>query len=105
MVPGQWSWQLNIPKHTLLALIKAPLYPQHIKPKNCQFKQFEITSAIGDYNRLPFDDASVDFIFQRDMNWGLSESAWLPLVAEFYRILKPGGWIELVEPVSYITCY
>lgn len=99
---GTWTMELatQFPKAQFIGIDKTSHFPKHIKPRNCQFEQFEITDSLGQDQKLPFEDNSVDFIFQRDMNWGLTESAWLPLVKEYFRILKPGGWIELVEPVS-----
>lgn len=98
---GTWTMETatRFPHAQFIGIDKKPLFPQYIKPRNCKFKLFEITDNIQQV-KLPFDDASVDFIFQRDLNWGLTEAAWLPLVMEYFRILKPGGWIELVEPVS-----
>ncbi|CAO3655008.1 unnamed protein product [Mucor hiemalis] len=97
---GTWTMELatQFPKAQFIGIDKTSQFPKHIKPRNCQFEQFEITDSLGQDQKLPFEDNSVDFIFQRDMNWGLTESAWLPLVKEYFRILKPGGWIELVEP-------
>lgn len=98
---GTWTMETatRFPHAQFIGIDKKPLFPQYIKPRNCKFKLFEITDNIQQV-KLPFDDASVDFIFQRDLNWGLTEATWLPLVTEYFRILKPGGWIELVEPVS-----
>lgn len=96
---GTWTMELatQFPHAKFIGIDKKFLFPRDIKPINCHFQLFNITS---NGIRLPFEDASIDFIFQRDMNWGLEETTWLPLVREYFRILKPGGWIELVEPVS-----
>lgn len=98
---GTWTMEIatQFPAATFIGLDKKPLFPRYIKPKNCQFLLCDITINNGKVN-LPYDDCSVDYIFQRDMNWGLTEAIWLPLMKEYYRILKPGGWIELVEPVN-----
>lgn len=103
---GTWTMETatQFPQAQFIGIDKKPLFPQHIKPKNCKFELFEITENISQVN-LPFADATVDFIFQRDLNWGLTEASWLPLVREYFRILKPGGWIEIVEPVSHFMCY
>lgn len=68
-------------------------YPKQVKPKNCHFRK---CNAVGD--QLPFPDNSIGFVFQRDLNWGLQASDWTRLIKEYHRVLKPGGWIELVEP-------
>ncbi|KAI8641814.1 S-adenosyl-L-methionine-dependent methyltransferase [Parasitella parasitica] len=94
---GTWTMEMatQFPHAHFIGIDRQPSFPHDIKPKNCHFKLFDISQSIV---KLPFMDHSVDYIFQRDLNWDLSESTWLPLVKEFFRILKPGGWIELVEP-------
>lgn len=96
---GIWTMEMatKFPQAHFIGIDKRPSFPIDIKPKNCHFKLFNINQSNV---KLPFMDQTVDYIFQRDLNWDLSESTWLPLVKEFFRILKPGGWIELVEPVS-----
>ncbi|KAI7866322.1 S-adenosyl-L-methionine-dependent methyltransferase [Spinellus fusiger] len=46
---------------------------------------------------LPFPDNSFDFIYQRDVATVVPAKHWPTLLAEFYRVLKPGGHLELVE--------
>lgn len=93
--PGAWTMEMatQFPKATFIGIDQTASFPQDIKPKNCHFRQFHITNGF-----LPFPDNSVDYIFQRDLNWGLTIDTWKVLVKEYMRILKPGGWIELVEP-------
>ncbi|CAO3654639.1 unnamed protein product [Mucor fragilis] len=94
---GTWTMEMatQFPHVHFIGVDKQAYFPHDIKPKNCHFKLFDINQSMV---KLPFLDQSVDYIFQRDLNWDLSEATWLPLVREFFRILKPGGWIELVEP-------
>ena len=96
---GTWTMEMatQFPHAHFIGVDKQASFPHDIKPKNCHFKLFDINQSTV---KLPFLDQSVDYIFQRDLNWDLSETTWLPLVREFFRVLKPGGWIELVEPVS-----
>lgn len=96
---GTWTMEMatQFPRAQFIGIDKQPSFPNDIKPKNCHFKMFDISQSSV---KLPFMDQTVDYIFQRDLNWDLSENTWLPLVKEFFRVLKPGGWIELVEPVS-----
>ncbi|KAI8881057.1 S-adenosyl-L-methionine-dependent methyltransferase [Backusella circina FSU 941] len=92
--PGTWTMEMasQFPKVTFIGVDFRDMSPHDIKPKNCHFQQHL------DIVKLPFGDNSVDYIFQRDMNWFLNAENWIPLIKEYFRILKPGGWIELVEP-------
>ncbi|OBZ88618.1 Demethylmenaquinone methyltransferase [Choanephora cucurbitarum] len=94
---GTWTMEMatRFPNATFIGLDKSSDFPRDIKPKNCYFERFYIDPT---EIRLPFKDQSVDYIFQRDLNCGLPRAAWLPLMDEYYRILKPGGWLELMEP-------
>lgn len=67
------------------------------KPHNCYFK------AHNALDRLPFEDDTFDFIHHRGMGLAYREEDWGRVMNELYRILKPGGWIELCE--SDVTIY
>ncbi|KAI9263021.1 S-adenosyl-L-methionine-dependent methyltransferase [Sporodiniella umbellata] len=90
---GTWTMEMAIqfPQTQFIGIDPYALFPQEIKPQNCRFL------ALDRY-QLPFADNSVDYIFQRDANWEIPRADWNTLLAEYYRVLKPGGWIELVEP-------
>lgn len=95
---GTWTMEMStaFPKSTFIGIDQSAFYPKDIKPRNCHFR------SCGSLVKplLPFPDNSIDFIYQRDMNWGLHAHTWQPLLNEYQRVLKPGGWIEFVEPVS-----
>ncbi|KAF7728640.1 hypothetical protein EC973_005677 [Apophysomyces ossiformis] len=95
--PGTWTMEMSteFPNSTFIGIDCQSVFPRDIKPKNCLFRTCDVTQL-----PLPFPDNSVDFIFQRDLNWHLLAYMWSPLVKEYLRILKPGGWLELMEPVS-----
>jgi ubiquinone/menaquinone biosynthesis C-methylase UbiE len=42
-------------------------------------------------------DNAFDFVYQRDMATIVAAGRWPTLIQEFARILKPGGWLQLVE--------
>lgn len=31
-------------------------------------------------------------------------SEWVPAVQELHRIVKPGGWVQLIEPDGELRC-
>ncbi|KAM3589162.1 hypothetical protein VKS41_000040 [Umbelopsis sp. WA50703] len=44
-------------------------------------------------------DSSIDFIYIRDMAYAItSNEQWISVIHEAYRVLCPGGWIEITEP-------
>src|SRR5579884_969432 len=59
--------------------------------ENVTFEVYDVTTG------LPFSDASVDYIHLSLANSFLLKSQWPPLLAECYRVLKPGGWLRSVE--------
>ncbi|KAI9361383.1 hypothetical protein BD770DRAFT_408543 [Pilaira anomala] len=96
--PGTWTMEMStaFPKSTFIGIDQSSFYPRDIKPRNCHFRS--CGSLVQHQLPLPFPDNSIDYIYQRDMNWGLTGQTWQPLLQEYQRILKPGGWIEFVEP-------
>ncbi|KAI8065247.1 S-adenosyl-L-methionine-dependent methyltransferase [Gongronella butleri] len=92
---GHWTMEMAtaFPNSTFIGIDQHIVYPKDIKPRNCHFRQADIRQF-----PLPFPNDSVDYIFQRDMNMSLHQDDWSMLIAEYHRILKPGGWIELMEP-------
>ncbi|KAI9310700.1 S-adenosyl-L-methionine-dependent methyltransferase, partial [Dichotomocladium elegans] len=46
---------------------------------------------------LSFAPNTFDFVYQRDVGTVLPLLYWQPLIADFYRILKPKGFVQLVE--------
>ncbi|CAG8494049.1 761_t:CDS:2 [Dentiscutata erythropus] len=47
---------------------------------------------------LPFEDNSFDFVRAQMLTFDIAESDWKNIVyKEFCRVLKPGGWLEMVE--------
>lgn len=71
--------------------IGSDLFPRH---SNIDLRQHNITT--------PFPDSwewngSFDVIHQRLLVWGLQLPQWSKVLSNLYTILKPGGYIQLVE--------
>lgn len=60
-----------------------------ITPDNCSFQLADTLKG------LPFEDGSIDFVFQRFQTLCFRINEWPRVVTELSRLVKPGGWIEL----------
>ncbi|CAO3592828.1 unnamed protein product [Absidia cylindrospora] len=69
----------------------ASMYPTAIKPSNAFFRQHDMLDG------LPFEDESFDYIFMRQMMTCLSKSQLIQLLTEIARVLKPNGYLEIVD--------
>ncbi|KAI8137619.1 S-adenosyl-L-methionine-dependent methyltransferase [Fennellomyces sp. T-0311] len=72
--------------------IRLPPEQSMASMKNLRFIRTDI------HDKWPLADVSVDFIFQRNMSLHVKREQWATLFQEMYRVLKPGGYLELVEP-------
>ncbi|CAG8513981.1 22558_t:CDS:2 [Dentiscutata erythropus] len=96
---GAGSWAFDIattyPLAKVVGLDISPHQPTMIKPKNFEF-------VIGDvHEKLPFDDNTFDFVFQRFLVFGLNKEKFPQVMNELVRVLKPGGFLELCEPSNF----
>ncbi|CAG8746145.1 7506_t:CDS:2, partial [Dentiscutata erythropus] len=69
----------------------SPNQPTQIKPNNFEFIKANVQE------RLPFDDDTFDFVFQRLLILGHTSEKWPKVIDELVRVLKPGGFLELCE--------
>lgn len=67
-----------------------------IRPRNCNFH------PDVPINRLPYWDDRFDFVYQRRQCVVLLTKEWERTLKELYRVLKPGGWVELLEPDLFL---
>ncbi len=49
---------------------------------------------------FPFEEGEFDFTHARFIAGFVPAAQWTPVVAEMLRVTRPGGYVELVEPVS-----
>ncbi|KAG0257698.1 hypothetical protein BG011_003808 [Mortierella polycephala] len=64
----------------------------NIRPRNCFFH------SDVPLNRLPFTNESFDFVYQRRQCVVLMSTEWQRAILELFRVLKQGGWVEILEP-------
>lgn len=79
------------PQSTFHGVDAYPVFPSEVKPANCHF----YLANVADH--LPFPDNYFDFIHQRLLLFGLTRNDWRRTIQELLRVLKPGGWLEIIE--------
>jgi ubiquinone/menaquinone biosynthesis C-methylase UbiE len=67
------------------------IYPISSPPTNCHFRVTDLQKG------LPFHDNTFDFVTQHDASFRYCQKDWDIVVPEMRRVLKPGGYIELLE--------
>lgn len=96
---GRWALEaaLEWPEANVIGLdivpppIDAGATEQDIRPPNYAFVPGNILE------RLPFADASFDYVHQRMLVGAIPSASWPAVIRELVRVTRPGGWIELVE--------
>lgn len=62
-----------------------------------------LTFAHGNFmQRLPFPDATFDFVRLSDLTLAVPRYAWGFILTEVHRVLKPSGWIELITDDFFV---
>ncbi|CAG8666510.1 24601_t:CDS:2 [Cetraspora pellucida] len=69
----------------------SPMFPTGIKPSNLTFHTANVLKG------LPFPDNHFDFVYMRFLIIAFTEEEWNTVIDELIRVVKPGGWIELME--------
>jgi SAM-dependent methyltransferase len=88
---GLWAYELCVefPGAQVVGLDLVPSKPG--APANYRGVRANVLQG------LPFSADGFDFVHQRLMFTGVPVKSWPALVSELVRIVRPGGWIELVE--------
>ncbi|CDH52598.1 methyltransferase type 11 [Lichtheimia corymbifera JMRC:FSU:9682] len=90
--PAAWTTEMakDYPNSTFYGVDIAPRCLT-TPPANCHFHTKNLVEE------KPFPDNHLDYIHQRLLVLGLLEANWDKVIAQHMQMLKPGGWIELVE--------
>ncbi|KAF0403871.1 S-adenosyl-L-methionine-dependent methyltransferase [Gigaspora margarita] len=91
--PGTWLLEMSTtyPQSQFYGIDIAHAFPKEIKPGNLEFIQSDIT------NGIKFDDDYFDFVRMSLLATFLQEDKWVRVLRELIRVLKPGGYIEIIE--------
>ncbi|CAO3633949.1 unnamed protein product [Cunninghamella blakesleeana] len=103
---GSWILEMAVdfPNADFYGIDIADMYPTTIKPSNTYFQQHDILQG------LPFENETFDYVFMRQMTICTTKSELIQLLEEICRVLKPNGYIEIIDaeykiqrpgPVSY----
>ncbi|KAG0347504.1 hypothetical protein BG005_000118 [Podila minutissima] len=90
---GVWALEMSheFPKAEVYGVDISPIFPAEIKPSNCHFQLCNILDG------LPFPDNHFDFVYQRLLVYALTPVQRKQVYAELLRVLKPEGFLQLVE--------
>ncbi|CAO3574429.1 unnamed protein product [Mortierella alpina] len=90
---GVWALEMahEFPKAEIYGVDISSIFPAEIKPKNCHFQLCNILDG------LPFPDNYFDFIYQRLLVYALTPAQRKQVNTELLRVLKPEGFLQLVE--------
>ncbi|RIB30402.1 S-adenosyl-L-methionine-dependent methyltransferase [Gigaspora rosea] len=93
---GSASWSFDMAtKYPLIKVYGLDISSNQavsIKPKNFTFVKANVLEGI------PFDNDSFDYVFQRHLLGGYPRVKWPYAINELVRVLKPGGFLEMIEP-------
>ncbi|KAK4520336.1 uncharacterized protein ATC70_008470 [Mucor velutinosus] len=92
--PATWAFEMGEawPNSTFHGIDASCVFPENIKPANVEFVLGNIAKEI------PYPDNTFDYIHQRLLLLGLTDDDWDNALKQLYRVLKPGGYIEVAEP-------
>ncbi|RUS12979.1 S-adenosyl-L-methionine-dependent methyltransferase [Endogone sp. FLAS-F59071] len=92
--PGYWALEVahDFPMTDVYGIDLVATYPAAIRPANTHFYIGNIVEG------LAFPDNFFDFIQMRTFIAALRMHEWPLAIKEIMRLLKPGGWVQLVEP-------
>ncbi|KAF9995516.1 hypothetical protein BGZ79_010798 [Entomortierella chlamydospora] len=90
---GVWALEMahEFPKADIYGVDISAIFPTEIKPSNCHFQLCNILDG------LPFPDNYFDFIYQRLLVYALTPEQRKQVYVELQRVLKPEGYLQLVE--------
>ncbi|KAI8638158.1 hypothetical protein BD408DRAFT_394526 [Parasitella parasitica] len=92
---GSGTWILEMatefPNAEFYGIDDCPLFPNHIKPNNSHFRLHDVLEG------LPYPDSEFDYVHMRMMIYYFSPEELSQLMSEISRIMKPGGYFEIVD--------
>ncbi|KAI9273153.1 hypothetical protein EDC94DRAFT_594020 [Helicostylum pulchrum] len=92
---GSGTWILEMatefPNSDFYGVDDCPLFPTSIKPPNAHFRLHDVLKGIA------FEDCQFDFVYMRLMILYFTPEELSQLLKEISRVMKPGGYFEVVD--------
>ncbi|KAK0531589.1 hypothetical protein OC834_002907 [Tilletia horrida] len=95
--PGSWI-NLVAAEHPCVEAHATDFAPTYKPPTDAAVPsrvEFQLGNVL---HKLPYPDNHFDFVQMRFFTGALKVEEWPEAIAELHRIIKPGGWVQLVEP-------
>ncbi|GAA5812060.1 hypothetical protein MFLAVUS_005509 [Mucor flavus] len=94
--PGWWTLDMArlYPNSEFIGIDMADVFVTKDKPDNVTFRIMNAGTG------LDFEDESFDFVYQRFLVMGFPTDQYILSVKEIKRILKPCGYLEIIELVN-----
>ncbi|EGX46144.1 hypothetical protein AOL_s00110g308 [Orbilia oligospora ATCC 24927] len=94
---GIWAIEMadKYPSAVVIGNDLSPIQPTWVPPN----VKFEIDDAESQWTH---PDNSFDFVYARYMLGSIAD--WPKLIGQAYQAIKPGGYLEIFEPSSFILC-
>ncbi|KAG9301178.1 hypothetical protein G9A89_012561 [Geosiphon pyriformis] len=92
---GNWILEMakSYPHVKFYGIDISPIFPTESLPANVHFLKCNILDG------LPFEDDAFDFVHQRLLSAAFTQNQWEnEVINELLRLVKPGGWVELLRP-------
>lgn len=91
--PGTWVLEMatEFPNSDFHGIDLRTMFPSTIKPQNTQFLQHDF------FKNLPYPNESFEFVRMRSMLGFITQTQLTHLLSEIQRVLKPSGYIELLD--------
>ena len=70
--------------------------PQVLSLHNVRFENVDWDQSSSP-RQIPLPDASVDIFHMRAQSLNFEQRSWLNLLTEAYRVLKPGGVVQITD--------
>ncbi|KAL0074339.1 S-adenosyl-L-methionine-dependent methyltransferase [Phycomyces blakesleeanus] len=88
---GSWDMAIDFPNSRVIGLDMMDMFPTMIRPENVIFELVNVLDGI------PYPDNTFDFVHMRLMLSAFRKQEWPLVITEIYRVLKPGGIVQLFE--------